>query len=64
MKDRVSVRLVPPSDDGGGEEAPGPLLSALREEDGSFDFSMTNPPFFESTEEVRAKREEGQTAHR
>lgn len=42
-----------PNDDGGDDDdAPGPLLTALREEDGDFDFSMTNPPFFESTDEV------------
>lgn len=35
------------------EDAPGPLLTALQERDGDFDFSMTNPPFFSSEEEVR-----------
>lgn len=52
----MSVRLVHPlSGDGGdGEDdaAPGPLLTTLGEEDGDFDFSMTNPPFFESADEV------------
>ena len=46
------MRLVPPVNDGDDDDTPGPLLTALRDEDGKFDFSMTNPPFFESTDEV------------
>lgn len=58
MKDQISVRLVVPSANGDDDDdAPGPLLTALREEDGEFDFSMTNPPFFESTEEVSGRDE-------
>ncbi|CAM9946766.1 unnamed protein product [Pylaiella littoralis] len=56
LQGQVSVRLVHPlSGDGGdGEDdaAPGPLLTTLGEEDGDFDFSMTNPPFFESADEA------------
>ncbi|CAM9798620.1 unnamed protein product [Ectocarpus sp. 13 AM-2016] len=55
LQEQIEVRLVPSPADGGDDEAsPGPLLAALREEDGDFDFSMTNPPFFESADEVRA----------
>lgn len=50
-QDQVTVRVVP-SSDSADEDAPGPLLTALTEEDGDFDFSMTNPPFFESEDEV------------
>ncbi|CAM9655593.1 unnamed protein product [Laminaria digitata] len=52
LHDQVTVRVVP-SSDATDQDAPGPLLTALTEEDGDFDFSMTNPPFFESEEEVR-----------
>lgn len=60
--------MPPPLDDDGGgyddddddnnniaddDAVPGPLMTALREEDGDFDFCMTNPPFFESADEVR-----------
>ncbi|CAM9398477.1 unnamed protein product [Ectocarpus fasciculatus] len=58
LQEKVKVRLVPsPADGGDVEAAPGPLLAALRDEDGDFDFSMTNPPFFESADEVRAKEQ-------
>lgn len=55
----MSVRVVPPLNDNDYDDdaAPGPLLTALREEDGDFDFSMTNPPFFESTDEVSEQLE-------
>eukprot|EP00903_Cladosiphon_okamuranus_P020233 g18570.t1 len=52
LQDQISVRLVPSANDDDNDDAPGPLLTALREEDGKFDFSMTNPPFFESSEEA------------
>ncbi|CAN0230877.1 unnamed protein product, partial [Ectocarpus sp. 6 AP-2014] len=53
LQEKIEVRLVPsPADSGDDEAAPGPLLAALREEDGDFDFSMTNPPFFESADEA------------
>eukprot|EP00752_Nemacystus_decipiens_P014801 g13176.t2 len=57
LQDQITVRLVPPASDGNDDDdddddTPGPLLTALRDEDGKFDFSMTNPPFFESTEEA------------
>ncbi|CAM9122059.1 unnamed protein product [Ectocarpus sp. 12 AP-2014] len=53
LQEQIEVRLVHSPADGGDDEAsPGPLLAALREEDGDFDFSMTNPPFFESADEA------------
>ncbi|CAM9387291.1 unnamed protein product, partial [Scytosiphon promiscuus] len=54
LQDQVTVRLVPPfcTDEGDKASPRGPLLTALRDEDGDFDFSMTNPPFFESTDEA------------
>lgn len=44
--------MVRPSDIVGGD-GPGPLLTALTEDDvEDFDFCMTNPPFFASEDEV------------
>lgn len=57
VQDEITVRIVPGSE---GERGPGPLLSALMDRDGDFDFCMTNPPFFATEEEVRSleRREE------
>lgn len=53
LQDRIEVRVVRPSDIVGGE-GPGPLLTALTEDDvEDFDFCMANPPFFASEDEVR-----------
>lgn len=61
FQDQIMVRVVPDAtldDDAMGgaaaeEEGPGPLLTALQDRDGNFDFTMTNPPFFASEKEVR-----------
>ncbi|CAM9601929.1 unnamed protein product, partial [Discosporangium mesarthrocarpum] len=49
LQGEISVRLVAPHEKGSG--APGPLRGAIGAGDGSFDFCMTNPPFFELVEE-------------
>lgn len=51
-QDQITVRVVSEVSMALGGEGPGPLLTALQDRDGDFDFSMTNPPFFASEEEV------------